>query len=245
VPYVPDWEPLANALKRVLAAGSKEQEAKADICNAVADKKIAVRVLVDESDPAVGGKTLSAPQVAVPSRLNPEAFDWVRSRPLSPWQTGPTSVVERYFPTWSWKPRGIALIELSTADVASVLCDGTRSTPTEGTRQGVARKRAPDDGRSQTSAEDAICEEPKCGSTEAASSPLPPIGGSSQPDARRQRGRKPTVRKTTAAKMLSDLDTKAITRQQLAGMLEKVLAERYGVSRDTARKARNDVLEAS
>jgi len=45
--------------------------------------------------------------------------------------------------------------------------------------------------------------------------------------------------------LVSDLDTKAITRQQLAGMLEKVLAERYGVSRDTARKARNDVLEAS
>jgi hypothetical protein len=49
VHYVPDWEPLANALKRVLSTGSKEPDAKANICKAVADRKIAVRVLVDKS----------------------------------------------------------------------------------------------------------------------------------------------------------------------------------------------------
>ena len=43
--YVRDFEPLADALKRVLAATSvKEDEAKRDICHAVADKKIAVQV---------------------------------------------------------------------------------------------------------------------------------------------------------------------------------------------------------
>ena len=38
--YTPDWEPLADALKRIVAAGSDEEEAKNDLCRAVADRKI-------------------------------------------------------------------------------------------------------------------------------------------------------------------------------------------------------------
>jgi hypothetical protein len=265
VPYVPDWEPLANALKRVFATGSKEQEAKADICNAVADKRIAVRILVDESDRDVGGKTLLAPHVGVPPRLNPEDFDWVRSRPLTPWETGPTSVLEGYFPTWSWKPRNIALIELSTADVASVLCGGAADHfdrafasdfPTE-----TATRATQSDGSSQMSLDppdapnaaqpdgDAVASPPegaKGADKNAAVSPLlPPSGASSPQGGARRRGPKPTARETTAAKMRSDIDASCITKEQLGGMLEKTLAERYDVSRDTARKARNDVLAGS
>jgi hypothetical protein len=131
VTYVPDWEPLANALRRVLATSSSEPDAKADLCNAVADKKIAIRILVADSDPDVGSKTLAGAQVEIPPRLGPKEFDWARSRPVRPWRTGPTSVVEHYDPTWSWKPREIALIELATADIASVLCGGGRSSPAE------------------------------------------------------------------------------------------------------------------
>jgi hypothetical protein len=140
MPYVPDWEPLAEAPERVMATGVTEHQAKADISNAIADRKIAVRVLVDESERDVGGQTLPVPNIGVPPRLKPEDFDWPRSRPLPAWQTGPTSVVEHYFPTWSWTPRKIALIELSTADVTSVLCISTNSIGALGARQGYATK---------------------------------------------------------------------------------------------------------
>jgi hypothetical protein len=44
--YVPDWERLPDALKRVMAAGLSEDQAKLDISRAVADKKIRTRLTV-------------------------------------------------------------------------------------------------------------------------------------------------------------------------------------------------------
>jgi len=58
----------------------------------------------------------------------------------------------------------------------------------------------------------------------------------------RSRGRRPAKRNEVAAKMREDLRSGAITRQSLDQMLEKELAARYAVSRDTARKARGDVM---
>ena len=58
----------------------------------------------------------------------------------------------------------------------------------------------------------------------------------------RTRGRKPTKRQNVVAKMKMEIEKKVITEEQLSTMLEKNLAERYGVGRTTARNARNDVL---
>jgi hypothetical protein len=127
VAYVPDFEPLAEALKRVLAASSvKEDEAKRDICHAVADKKIAVQVRVAASDRSVGGHTFKRGNVGVPRHLNPEDFDWLQSRPLKRFSIGPQPG-EHYSWIGGWEHRVIDLIELSTADVASVLCDAGKS----------------------------------------------------------------------------------------------------------------------
>jgi hypothetical protein len=41
--YVPEWEQLASALKRVMDAGLSRREAQNDICLALADQKIGVR----------------------------------------------------------------------------------------------------------------------------------------------------------------------------------------------------------
>jgi hypothetical protein len=41
--YVPDWEQLAEALKRVIEAGFSRSEAQRDICRAIIDGKIKVR----------------------------------------------------------------------------------------------------------------------------------------------------------------------------------------------------------
>ncbi|MFZ0423539.1 MAG: hypothetical protein WAL80_11740 [Xanthobacteraceae bacterium] len=46
--YVPDWERLSDALKRVMAAGVPEDEAKLDISRQIADRKIRVRLTIAE-----------------------------------------------------------------------------------------------------------------------------------------------------------------------------------------------------
>jgi hypothetical protein len=59
----------------------------------------------------------------------------------------------------------------------------------------------------------------------------------------RTRGPRPDKREKTAAKMKHEIDKGELTRENLADMREKELEARYGVSRDTARRARNKVLE--
>ena len=120
VAYIPEWESLANALTRVKEFSGHEQQAKIDICNAVADRKIVVRVLD-------GDEMYPGDNVRVPRRLAPSDFDWVQSRPLKPWFIGPMPGQHYY---WNGGDRPISLIELSTADVRAVLC-GAASFATE------------------------------------------------------------------------------------------------------------------
>jgi hypothetical protein len=58
----------------------------------------------------------------------------------------------------------------------------------------------------------------------------------------RGRGRRPVKLEHTTTEMRKDIEKKQYSLQDLRGMLEKELAARYGVSRDTARKARNAIL---
>jgi hypothetical protein len=55
-------------------------------------------------------------------------------------------------------------------------------------------------------------------------------------------GRRPRKRNQVKAAMNEDLEQGRLTASALKNMLEKNLAEKYGVSRETARKARNEVL---
>ena len=121
MPYVPDWQPLAAALERVMATGATEDNAKLDICRAVADQKIDVRVRIAASEYDLGGRSFSDGNVGVPLRLNPRDFDWVRSRPLSRWSIGPM-LGEHYTWTSGWSEQSLDLIELSTRDVRRILC---------------------------------------------------------------------------------------------------------------------------
>lgn len=118
--YVRDWEPLADALKRVIASGVTEDQAKMDICGAVADGKIAVRVTIAQSRYDRGGQVYSGGNVAVPAHLSPADLDWLNSRPLRPWAIGPMPG-QHY--TWigGWEKYPIDLVELSTADIMSIL----------------------------------------------------------------------------------------------------------------------------
>jgi len=125
--YTPDWEPLADALKQVMAAGIIEDEAKTDLCRAVADRKIDVRVTI-----AATGQVFWDGNVGVPPHLKPSDLDWVHSRPFAQWPIGPRRG-EHY--TWNWSDRPIDLIELSTTDVSRILCGGLgNDTDKKGTR---------------------------------------------------------------------------------------------------------------
>jgi hypothetical protein len=120
VAYPPVWEKLADALKRVIATDVSEDEAKLDLCNAVADRKINVRVKIAASDRDRPGQVFSDGNVGVPAHLKPDDLDWVQSRPFAQWWIGPKGP-ENY--TWfSGGNRPLDLIELSTADVIEILC---------------------------------------------------------------------------------------------------------------------------
>ena len=68
-------------------------------------------------------------------------------------------------------------------------------------------------------------------SAPAASTPMPGRGG-----------RRPRKRNQVKAAMNEDLEQGRLTESALKNMLEKNLADKYGVSRETARKARDEVL---
>jgi hypothetical protein len=122
VRYTPKWESLADALVRVIATSLTEDEAKADICRAVADGKIHVRVKISAHDVDLAGSVLPSNWVHVPAYLAPAEFDWTSSRPHKPWLVGPPVGPQSYTaPYLNVKPRQIDLIELLTTDVESIV----------------------------------------------------------------------------------------------------------------------------
>jgi hypothetical protein len=122
VAYTPDWEPLADALERVIATGLGKEEVKVDLCGAVADGKIRIRVKVAAR--AGRGEVFANGNVGVPPRLKPADLDWVASRPFEPWPIGP-KLGEHYSWISGWENKRIDLIEVSTADLIEVLCRGS------------------------------------------------------------------------------------------------------------------------
>jgi hypothetical protein len=117
----PDWESVADALKWVMATGVSEGDAKADLCRALADRKIDVRVrIASTADHGMRGKVFSDGNVGVPPHLNASDLDWVRSRPLARWSIGPLPG-EHYVWHDGWESQPLDLIELSTADVIGIL----------------------------------------------------------------------------------------------------------------------------
>lgn len=117
--YTPDQEPIADALKRVSATGVSEDEAKIDLCHAMADRKINVRVRIAQSDNRFKGQVFSGPNVKIPVDLKPGDLDWSRSCPLQPWSIGPVGP-QRYSWIGDWEKRPIDLIEVSTSDVSRI-----------------------------------------------------------------------------------------------------------------------------
>jgi len=112
--YIPDWESLADSLKRLRAAGLSKSEAQHDICGALADRKLLMRYRSDGAE-TTDGQTVPWPYsypLVIPADLSPRDFDWRQSHPMRPW------LDENYRSYYVH----IALIELLSADVIRILC---------------------------------------------------------------------------------------------------------------------------
>jgi len=121
--YTPKWELLTAAAERVASTHGDLEASKTAICDAIADRKIGVRVTINQAHHRHGGQTFPAGNVEVPVRLNPGDFEWVQSRPLRDWRIGPQRG-EHYAWIGGWEPEPIGLIELLRSDVSAVLkCD--------------------------------------------------------------------------------------------------------------------------
>jgi hypothetical protein len=110
-----------------MVAGTSEDQAKTDLCHAMADGKINVRVRIAAKD-IMRGQVFTGLNIEVPPHLIPADFDWTHSQPVSPWRIGP-ALGQHYSWIEDWKHRTIDLIELSTDDVAKVLCTSNNATP--------------------------------------------------------------------------------------------------------------------
>jgi hypothetical protein len=56
--FTPRWQVLAAALECVQANGTSNTQAMAELCDAIAGRAVAIRVLIDKSASEVGGEKL-------------------------------------------------------------------------------------------------------------------------------------------------------------------------------------------
>jgi hypothetical protein len=151
--YQPDWERLSHALKRVVATGVPEHQAKRGICNAIADRKISLRVYFRVPKKQGPGLATSAVRYiegdAIPAHLKPGDLNWVQSRIQNPksWEkvrspsgtllghwllietshhTPDDSLARSFTSRGGRQPQFWHRLELLSADVTNVLCRGNR-----------------------------------------------------------------------------------------------------------------------
>ena len=116
--YEGEWLRLSEALTRVMeAAGISKEEARAEICRAVADRRIRIRGELGRltTTHTTSAEVLAGKAFEIPTDLGAENLDWAQSCPLGTWFVRRDHF--RLQGHWS-----LEWIELSRADVANVLC---------------------------------------------------------------------------------------------------------------------------
>jgi hypothetical protein len=110
--YRPDWELLADALKRVQNTNHlTEDEAKADLCRALGDGKIRVKLCVRKTA-RMGGDHVG--HCLPGTHVSPDEFDWKRSRALE----------ESSATIYGYEDQPVDALMISTTHVVEVLCGG-------------------------------------------------------------------------------------------------------------------------
>ena len=225
MPYVPAWERLADAIRRVTAGRRPKELAQTDLCRAIADGTVNIRCKLKRHTTGFTSKAvLEGKDFEIPTEIKPEDLNWETSCPVKPWlvRRGSYSIPGYWDLEW---------IEVCRADVTKALCaakeqdentqHASSETPASTSRLALESQELPvASGRRSTAG-------PR---KRAAAGPGRP------------RGVRPQKREQTKNAMRNDIQQGRLTVAQLDDMLEKNLATKYGVSRDTARKARNAVL---
>lgn len=139
--YIPNWEWLNDALKRVMESGLPEQEAKLGICLAIADGKIKVRPTVEFLTQSPNDTWLNHDYAAdyrnyvhrlfartipldLPWHLKPSDFNWIESCFELP------RLFEPGYEGFPGPPRtALVRVELLTADVIDTLCSQSTTAP--------------------------------------------------------------------------------------------------------------------
>ena len=118
------WLPLAEAVERLVARGVQEPKAKVDICDAIAEMRLRVRVHANHREDGGRHPTVhETNDVEIPIGLNPQRLDWAQSRPagLYPWRARSAQSAD------GWQDRRIALVEVSVEDFVVELRDDISS----------------------------------------------------------------------------------------------------------------------
>jgi hypothetical protein len=102
--------------------GLDAEHAKRQICAAIADRAISVRIEIDKTERDMGGRCLSDQRVKPPHRLGPEDLGWEHSKPQVAWDTGPYGPESYAFMSQGWRARRIVMLELRTDDVTRLFC---------------------------------------------------------------------------------------------------------------------------
>lgn len=74
--YVRNWERLSETLKRVMGTGVPEHQARADICNAIADRRIRIRIYWVSPRKLLRRQVREIKPDEIPEHLRPADFDW-------------------------------------------------------------------------------------------------------------------------------------------------------------------------
>jgi hypothetical protein len=86
--HEPRWWTLAEALERVKkVTPDTEDEAKANICRAIADRVVNIRGKLREhtSKPMTSGDVLAGDCFEIPDEIKMEELEWEHSRPQKAW----------------------------------------------------------------------------------------------------------------------------------------------------------------
>jgi hypothetical protein len=214
--YISIWDRLADAVRCGMAAGHTEAEAQSDLCHAICDRAVKLRVHLGKSatTPMTSrGTVVDGEDVEIPPQLSAGDIDWNNSRPLKPWPLRRERMPRLTRAGCCWH---IERMEVSRNDVTR-LFGGAQGAHEQAMRKGTQRVRGGSSpGREPTA----------------------------DYESARRRGAKPKKFERVREAMMSDIQQGRRSGAELGDMLEKELSASYGVSRDTARRARNAVLSA-
>src|SRR5947209_1484246 len=116
VAYVPEWQSLPEALVQMMAAVLSRAEAQVDICHAISDGTVRIRVRPKKhaKTQMTSKRVVDGGDVEIPP-LTPKDFEWEASRPLRPWPIR----FEVFHIRGAWF---LERIEVSRTNVMQVLC---------------------------------------------------------------------------------------------------------------------------